>query len=149
VRRLYSEKQRKHNNRVASTSIRAKVVPLSIVKPVPLNRLTTGTVVWAHIPFADGTGQKSRPAVVAKTKGRDITVLPGTTSNKRFRFETGYQEVGDLESAGLHRPTGINRIAITVDRSEIISICGRLAEEDATDLGFDLAEFMGSTNDAA
>jgi len=148
VRRVYSEKHRKHNTQSTYDSKR-KVVPMSIVRPVPLSRLLPGTVVWAHIPFADGTGEKSRPAVVIATESRDITLLPGTTSTRRFDLRNSYSEVIDLDAAGLNRPTGISRRPVTVDKIEIIMICGELAGDDAEGLGIDLPFATASSNDAA
>lgn len=148
MRRVYSEKRKKYNSGRNCDSKR-KVVPMSIVKPVPLSRLRPGTVVWAHIPFADGAGEKSRPAVVIATESRDITLLPGTTSTRRFDLRNSYLEVADLDTAGLTRPTGINRHPVTVDKIEIISICGELAGDDAEGLGIDLPLARANGNDAA
>lgn len=148
MKRAYTEKQRKYNS-CRTLEPKRKVIPMSIVKPVPLTRLLPGTVVWAHIPFADGTGEKSRPAVVIGTDSRDITLLPGTTSIRRLDLRGGYLEITDLDTAGLTRPTGVSRRPVIVDKIEIIMICGELAGDDAEGLGIDLPVVEASSNDAA
>jgi hypothetical protein len=100
------------------------------VEPVPRNRLVPGTVVWAHIGFRDGTGEKARPAVVVEVRGREVVLLPGTTSEKRHRLRD-HVEVLDLDEAGLDRPTGVSTIPVVVDRRiDLTSIAGELSEQD-------------------
>lgn len=95
-----------------------------------MNRLAPGTVVWAHIGFRDGTGEKARPAVVVEVRGRDVVLLPATTSEKRHRL-LDHVEVLDLAEAGLDRPTGISTIPVVVDRRiDLTSIAGDLSEQD-------------------
>jgi hypothetical protein len=130
----YREKQRNSNIESEKQNGR-KVIPLSLVKRVPKTQLLPGTIVWAHVPYADGTGEKARPALIIGTRGRDIELLPGTTSDRRFALRTGYVEIQDLDCAGLHRKTGINLNPVIVDQIEIISISGSLGSEDAHNLG--------------
>ena len=100
------------------------------VEPVPRNRLVPGTVVWAHIGFRDGTGEKARPAVVLEVRSREVVLLPGTTSDKRHRLRD-HVEVLNLDEAGLGRPTGISTIPVVVDRRiDLTSISGELSETD-------------------
>ena len=100
------------------------------VEPVPRNRLVPGTVVWAHIGFRDGTGEKARPAVVLEVRSREVVLLPGTTSEKRHRLRD-HVEVLDLDEAGLDRPTGVSTIPVVVDRKiDLTSIAGELSEQD-------------------
>lgn len=102
---------------------------LATVEPVPLGRLTLGTVVWAHVDFVDEPLYKSRPVVVQARRGRTITVLPATTSECRHGLRD-HVEILDLNAAGLHRPTGVRIRPITIDRIELISICGELSDDD-------------------
>jgi hypothetical protein len=103
---------------------------LATVKRVPRNQLVSGTVVWAHVPYEDGTGEKLRPAVVVERCGRDVTILPATTSASRWRYPNNSVEVRDLAAAGLTKPTGIKMRSVTVDIIEVLSIVGRLGEAD-------------------
>jgi hypothetical protein len=100
---------------------------------VPRNRLHPGTVVWVHIPFEDGEGYKIRPAVVLRCCGRDVVLLPCTTSVRRYQ-RPGYMEIKHWRAAGLSRPTGVRRASLTVDYLEIVNIAGELADEDAAAL---------------
>src|SRR5260370_37378656 len=85
------QKQRSKCMRAAGTR-RRRMVPqpadlsLAVVtrlRIVPRNRLHPGTVVWVHIPFEDVEGDKIRPAVVLRCHGRDVVLLPCTTSRRR------------------------------------------------------------------
>lgn len=116
----------RRNNQTVTPSRDRKVVPMSVVRRIPRTQLTPGTVVWAHVPFADGTGEKSRPAVVLSRQGRDIELLPATTSMRRHDYPHKYVEIEDLESAGLNRATGVSLRPVVVDIIEIISITGSL-----------------------
>lgn len=104
-------------------------INLTGVSPVPLGRLEPGVVVWAHVPFADMTAEKSRPAVVVCRRGRDVTLRPITSSTRRFVLRD-HIEVIDLEAAGLGRRSAVLEREVTVDRIEITSICGELSEAD-------------------
>lgn len=103
---------------------------LATVKRVPRTRLVPGTVVWAHVPYEDRTGEKTRPAVVVERKGRDLTILPGTTSDRRWDLPGKYVEVRDRPAAGLTRPTGIRTTSVTVDLIEVVGVVGQLGESD-------------------
>jgi hypothetical protein len=100
---------------------------------IPRNRLHPGTVVWAHIPFEDVEADKIRPAVVLRCHGREVVLLPCTTSVRR-RQRPGYVEIKHWQAAGLPRPTGVRRASLTVDYLEIVNIAGNLADEDAAAL---------------
>jgi hypothetical protein len=97
---------------------------------VARNRLRPGTVVWVHVPFEDAEGDKIRPAVVLGCRGRDVVLLPCTTSVTRHQ-RPGYVEIKHWQAAGLPRPTGVRRASLTVDYLEIVNIAGDLADEDA------------------
>jgi hypothetical protein len=120
-------KRREQWNKPAPTAQPAR---LAIVQPVALNRLQPGVVVWAHIPFAECDEEKTRPAVVVARNGRNIDLLPISTSPARFRWVRGSVEVTELEAAGLTRACGIQQRKVTIDSIEIINIIGQLAEPD-------------------
>jgi len=97
---------------------------------IPRNRLHPGTVVWVHISFDEIEGYKIRPAVVLSRHGRDVVLLPCTTSVSRHQHP-GYMEIKHWQAAGLPRPTGAQRASLTVDYLEIVNVAGDLADEDA------------------
>ena len=103
---------------------------LTSTKRVALNRLRLGAVVWAHIPFAERAGEKIRPAVVLSASTHQVSVLPMTTSMRRFRIPELYVEVKDLGAAGLTRSTGIGSYPVVVDRIEVVDLVGTLAAPD-------------------
>jgi hypothetical protein len=103
---------------------------LAVVKRVPRTQPVPGTVVWAHVPYEKGHGEKARPAVVVKLSGRDLTILPGTTSERRWELTDKYVEVRDRTATGLTRPTGIRNTSVTVDLIEVMSVVSRLGEVD-------------------
>ena len=126
-----SRAYREHRTEHKDMRVRQVRTPrLTVVKPVPKNRLTPGAVVWAHVPFEDGKGEKTRPAVVVSASSREVVVLPTTTSAKRHRFPASYVELCDLESAGISRPSGVSSRTVTLDRIELVDIVGYLSDED-------------------
>ena len=149
MRKYHTQNPREHNHfRGQPLGESRKVVPMSVVRPVPLTRLTPGTVVWAHVPYADGTGEKSRPAVVVTTRGRDIELLPATTSSLRHG-QPGFVSLTDLHAAGLERRSSVRLESVTVDRIEIINITGQVAPLDAARIGITLPNAAWEGNDAA
>jgi PemK-like, MazF-like toxin of type II toxin-antitoxin system len=105
-------------------------VAVTCLRIVARNRLRPGTVVWVRVPFKDTEGDKIRPAVVLSCRGRDVVLLPCTTSVRRHQ-RPGYVEIKHWQAAGLPRPTGVRRASLTVDYLEIVNIAGDLADEDA------------------
>lgn len=132
------QKQRSKSMRDAKARGRQAVRPpadlsftaVTRLRIVPRNRLHPGTVVWVHIPFEDVQGDKIRPAIVLRCTGRDVVLLPCTTSVRRHQ-RPGYLEIKHWQAAGLTRPTGVRRASLTVDYLEIVNIVGDLADEDA------------------
>lgn len=108
----------------------ARVPNLTLVRPVPANQLTLGAVVWAHVPYQDCDSYKTRPAVVIATDRHSVVLLPGSTSQRRLRLPERYEELIDLASAGLSRPTGIRLQAAVVDRLDLVHLCGGLSDDD-------------------
>jgi hypothetical protein len=92
--------------------------------------LVPGAVVWAHVPFAEIDEFKTRPAVVVEIVGREVTILPATSSSSRSGYPTEYVELRDLNAAGLNRPTGVRLRETTVDIIEIVDVVGRLSDID-------------------
>jgi len=120
---------------------RAKRIPpfagvslLGTVERVSSSRLTFGTVVWAHVPFADGTGEKTRPVVVLQSSRDDVEVLSITTAQRRLKVQGQYVEIEDLDKAGLHRPCAVRLSPVKVERIEVVSIAGRLGPKDEESL---------------
>jgi hypothetical protein len=109
-----------------------RVPHLTTVRPVARGRLVPGAVVWAHVPFAEGDAEKTRPTVVKATVGRQVTILPASGAVSRFRFPTKYVELRDLHAAGLSWSTGVRRHEVTLDVIEIIAIVGQLSDFDMT-----------------
>jgi hypothetical protein len=91
-------------------------------------------VVWAHVPFEDVDGEKTRPAVVVRRQGRQVELLPGTTSHTRWVHVGRYVEIEDLAEAGLTRSTGVRRSSVVVDLIEVIEIVGALSDDDALEI---------------
>lgn len=131
--RAYRATRAKHNRQGAAAPgpTRGRGARLTVVQTVAMTRLDQGTVVWAHVPFVDGTSEKTRPAVVCERSRRDVTLLPITTSRTRFRRPDHHVELLDLESAGIHRESAVALQPVPVDRIDIIDITGRLSPDDA------------------
>jgi hypothetical protein len=139
VRRLYDpafaiighSSSRSWNKSVIGIHVRgSSVFRLAVVRPVAKTALTPGTVVWAHIPYHETDGWKLRPVVVSHTSGREVVVFRGTTAHTRFRYPWSYRELTDLDSAGLHRATGIYIESATIDLIDIVSVAGLLGPDD-------------------
>jgi hypothetical protein len=120
----------KRRERWAKPSTPRRLPKLAVVEAVPMNRLRLGVVVWAHVPFRDDDGEKTRPAIVVRTAGRTVELLPVTTSQARFRRPHQHVEICDLDTAGLDRPSAVQLRTITVDRIELIHIVGELSDAD-------------------
>ena len=147
--RQYLRKRAKSNHHTKKDAGPSRTVAtMSVVRPVPLNQLHPGTVVWAHVPFADGSGEKSRPAVVRSTKGRNIELLPATTSPRRLDHPA-YRPIEDLEAAGLTRKSSVRPEPVWVDRIELINITGHLGAGDAGRLGLATNDNGQEFDDAA
>lgn len=99
------------------------------VRPVAKKHLVKGAVVWARVPFFDGSGEKTRPAVVEERLGRTVVVRPVTTSERRRRV--GAHEIADLAAAGLGRACAVALGRIEVDLIDIHQVVGALAPVDA------------------
>jgi len=103
---------------------------LTAVRPVARNQLRPGTVIWAHIPYAEIDEEKTRPAIVQSVCGHSVTVHPATTSVARRRYPNRYVELIDLTGTGLRRATGVQVRPLTIDTMEIVNIAGHLSDAD-------------------
>jgi hypothetical protein len=90
-----------------------------------------GVVVWAHVPFEDGSGEKTRPAVVVSASAHDVVVRPVTTTASRHRHSRHYVEIIDLTDAGVLHPCAVANRTIEVPRIDLINITGELSTADA------------------
>ena len=131
--RAYRSRERTHNRRERSAASRTgRAGPrLTVVAPVAMTRLDQGAVVWAHVPYVDGTGEKTRPAVVCSRSGREVVLLPVTITRSRFRHPDRYVEILDLEDAGITRESAVALQAVPVDRIDVLDITGHLSPVDA------------------
>lgn len=88
-----------------------------------------GVIVMACVPYDEGVGSKTRPAIVVRTLGRTVELLPVTSSPRRAGYDV--IELVDWEGAGLSRPSGVRRSPIVVDRVyDVVCVLGRLADAD-------------------
>ena len=120
----------KRRERWAKPAAGRRLPKLAVVEIVPMNRLRLGLVVWAHVPFQDDDGEKTRPAIVVRTADRTVELLPVTTSQARFRRPHQHVEIGDLDIAGLDRPSAAQLRTVSVDRIELVHIVGELSDTD-------------------
>jgi len=124
----HGQRQRRRSDVVSQPASQAP--SLSTVKPVALNRLQPGVVVWAHIAFEDGTGEKTRPAVVVRAGSREVVVRAVTSAVSRFRFPHLHIELADLTAAGVTRPCAVKTTEVEVDRIDILHVVGELSDDD-------------------
>jgi mRNA-degrading endonuclease toxin of MazEF toxin-antitoxin module len=99
-------------------------------RPVPINAFRQGVVVWADVPYADGTGSKGRPAVIIDASGSTVTLLPVTSSLSRRRFPWTCVELSGWDEAGLNRPCAVQHRLVQVDRCAVTEILGALNPYD-------------------
>ncbi len=129
--RGYRDSREEHKGRGGDGRHAVRTPRLSIVKPVPRNRLVPGVVVWAHVPFDDEPGEKTRPAVVVSASAHDVVVHPVTTTPKRHHYPDRYVEIIDLTDAGVIRPCAVATRTVEVPRIDLINITGELSTADA------------------
>jgi hypothetical protein len=98
--------------------------------PIARNRLRPGLVVWAHIPFVDRAGWKTRPTIVVSVNREKVCVLPAYSTPSRWRFASRYVELRDLDQCRLPRRTGVRLRPIMIDAIEIVSVAGELNPDD-------------------
>ena len=107
------------------------MVNLVDVRPVPFTALTPGTVVYAYLRYEEDNGRgKSRPAVVLSATKSEVTLLP-ITSKGHWAAHHAKVAIGDLDAAGLARPSWIQPRPAVIERRYINKVLGRLADTDA------------------
>ena len=103
---------------------------MRVGQPVALRFLQPGAVVLARISFSDSDDYKVRPVIIDSLTADGIRAHKCTTSLARLRRRELYVEISDLESAGLTRPTGIQREVLRITADLIVEVRGRLCGED-------------------
>lgn len=125
---------RRHADEPRNTAGRQRekvVATLRAAKPVPQRMLARGVIAYAQVPFADGTGWKSRPVVVVGVRGREVAVRPITTARRwKVAPNPAYVAIDEWEEAGLSRPSAVAPRTVTLDRMAVTGIVGRLSEAD-------------------
>jgi hypothetical protein len=112
--------------------VNKRIRRLNCPQPPAKAALRPGTVVWAEIPFADGSGTKTRPAVVIERARRYVVVRPVTSAPKRARYARTQTELSGWKSAGLSRPSAVQSRLVELDRSAVGDVVGVLAGADRT-----------------
>ncbi len=113
----------------SGTSKPSAAATLLQARPIPRNALHAGVVVYAPIPFDDGTGSKTRPSVVLSSTQHDVTVLPLTTS-KRDLAHLGWISLVDWAAANLSQPCRAKPLPVVIERRELIAVIGALSDRD-------------------
>lgn len=102
--------------------------------PIP----SPGDVVTIQVDFLDGTGAKTRPAVVLSTRqfnqSRGYFVFtPLTGSVGSFR-DSSRVEVMDISTAGLNGRSYTHGIVATANNRDVRRVIGQLSNRDRTGL---------------
>lgn len=108
-----------------------RIRALNNPRPVPMKALRPGVVVWAEVPFDDGSASKGRPAVVVDMHERTVEVLPITSSPGRRRRPAQHLELIGWAEAGLTRPSAVRRLPSRVALLSVSEILGKLTNRDA------------------
>lgn len=99
-----------------------------------MEKIEEYSILIARIECADGTGSKSRPAMVIEFNDEVIKTYRLTTKyeNKSDRIKSKYFEIIDWFRAGLEKPSWIDTVqAYELDRKKIkIQIIGNLTDRD-------------------
>lgn len=103
---------------------------LGAVRPVSAARLTVGTVVYAHLPHAEGPDSDARPAVIVSVDGRSLSVYRILTYRPWQRPVAPVLVIEEWEQAGLSRPSRLDRRTVVIDVVAVNAIVGELAEGD-------------------
>lgn len=95
-----------------------------------LGALTPGAVVRARVAFTDCDDYKVRPVIVLGRCGREVTVVP-CTSSPRATTDADIP-IDQLDCAGLTTPTTARTgRTLVIDRVDCIEVLGCLGTEDA------------------
>lgn len=119
----HTNHRRKKYKTPARPGIRIAQTDSKSTKPVALSRLVPGTVVYARIPYRDGTGEKVRPAVVIRKEGQKIFV---TTTSSGLRGP----EIIEHAGTGLSRRSHLRLDLVEVARVDVLDIIGEVSSDD-------------------
>lgn len=108
---------------------------LRAIRPPSARAIGPGAVLLARVPYADGPGEKLRPAVVLSVAGDALTAAP--LSSAATRSEHGAVEVAEWEAAGLTRPCGAYAWRpVSLDRRrDLLELVGWLSPRDWAAIG--------------
>jgi len=118
--------RRRQKNQGRYESGPVNVIDMGNYGNVPLNQLWPGRIVTAHVPFRDDPNQsKSRPAIVGRVQGRNITLFPIYSGERPWRTEIDHH--GRRCYVDLH--------PVVVDRINLVGL-------DPTDVSDDVLELL-------
>jgi hypothetical protein len=115
-------------HRIAAKN-RFQKIKTSMSWSVADRHLIPGAVVRARIEFDEGYDYKVRPAIVVGKIGDDVTMIPCSSSPRASLDSDVF--LGDLESAGLKKPTAARTHRVrTVDKRDCLEVLGQLSPCD-------------------
>lgn len=99
------------------------------MKTTMIDQLTDGDIVWAQVPFENGTGSKIRPVVFVSKTNENITVLKMTTkySRKSWYFKERYVPVHGAMNKNTF--VDVNKF-IHINQNALKSYYGHLSQSD-------------------
>jgi mRNA interferase MazF len=108
-----------------------------------------GDVVLVPFPFADQTGTKKRPAVVASTKvyndhRPDVVIFAITSQGVGEGAYYGDTEIHGWRAAGLLKASLIKPVLATVQKHLVLRKLGRLGDVDLNALRGLIVQVFGS-----
>lgn len=108
----------------------ARRAPVGVPAGFHIDDPLVGAVVVADVPFDDGVGGKTRPAVVIAVSDDEVVVRPcyseGGMQSRRWQSH----QVRDLAAAGATKQSWIEPDARTIPRHDVGEVVGRLADDD-------------------
>lgn len=132
--KVRERQQRRHGDRKwsheAHREVNERIRELTCPRPVARRNLEPGTIAWVDVPFVDEPNSKGRPVVVIDLVGRDVTVLPITSTSARRHFGDFYYEVEEWDEAGLSKPSAVQRRPHVLDAGRFTGVVGHLSETD-------------------
>lgn len=106
-----------------------------------------GDIILVPFPFTDQSATKKRPAVVISSKSynqkRPDLIIMAVTSQIKPASVIGEVIIQDWQAAGLLKPSAINPVITTIEKTLVIKTMGRLKEKDQKILQNSLKEILG------
>ena len=102
-------------------------------------------VVVVPFPFTDRDATKRRPALVVSDSNSlsiDKSILAMITSSSHQPWPLDVT-IEDLSSTGLNSPSIIRMKLFTLDNSLILQKIGKLSQQDAEEISFNLSQAFG------